>query len=511
MEHPAKKVFRQKPQRKRRFSRRALWLAIIGVLAVAAGALVLLIPTIKEKYPDALTTSMQTEDTRRTLETGNTNVLDTITVTQESGESYTMLYRNQQLYLSRESGDAELINESYSEDIVDAATQITVTDTVAADVTEVSDHLADMGLEPPKITVQVSYANGYEVELQLGSEVPETTYHYYRWSGDEGVYMCDVGIYEAFSYTAQMLLPVEQPTLVAGLIDWITLRTADGGRLACSFTTDADGAYAATVTEPYAYPMDSEDADAFMTSLKNFRLGTFMGDVDEDNRAEYGFDTPTAVLDVHQREGLYTLTDDEGVMQTLSTAETTLRFTLGAKDGDYFYFCEYAGKCYRVSSFLVTTFLDTDAEKYLTRTPADMGNTKIASVTAETEAGTLSILATYTERVLANNELETDSEGNTVYDVAITANGEPMTEDAFNTLTESLQEMTVSGTVSDAQLPEGSLLWQLTLTTVDGTMRTLTAYPMDAFSDMLAVDGVAKHYINGEALQIALGEWYPAS
>lgn len=35
--------------------------------------------------------------------------------------------------------------------------------------------------------------------------MPDTTYHYYRWSGDSGVYMCDSGTYEAFEYTAQML------------------------------------------------------------------------------------------------------------------------------------------------------------------------------------------------------------------------------------------------------------------------------------------------------------------
>ncbi|MCE5343783.1 MAG: DUF4340 domain-containing protein [Eubacteriales bacterium] len=501
----------QKPLRRRRFSKRARWMMAVGALLAVAAALVLLLPTIKARYPDELTVSMQTVQTHKMLETGDTNVLDTITVTHEDGESYTLLYRDQQLYLAREGSDAELINESYSDDIVAAATQIAVTDTVAEDASEVSEHLADMGLEPPKIIVKVSYANGYEVELQLGEEVPDTTYHYYRWSGDEGVYMCDIGIYEAFAYTAQMLLPVEQPTLVPGLIDQVSLRTADGGLMEVTFVTDGAGTYLGTLKVPYEYPMNSEDSATLMSALKNFRLGTFMGTVDASNRAAYGFDSPIAVLDVHQQAGLYTQIDSDGVLQTLTTAEVTFRFTLGAKDGDYFYFCEYAGECYRVSSFLVTSFLNADTSKYLTRTPADMGPASIASITVETETGKLDVRASYTEHVLANNQIETDTDGNVVYDISVTINGEPVAQDVLTSLVNSLQQMTVSGTAHNAESPSGTPHWQMTLTTVDGATRTLIAYPLDAFSDMLVVDGVAMHYINTEALQIALGEWYPAS
>ena len=47
--------------------------------------------------------------------------------------------------------------------------------------------------------------------------------------------------------------------------------------------------------------------------------------------------------------------------------------------------------------------------------------------------------------------------------------------------------------------------------TVGGATRTLAAYPMDAFSDVLTVDGVAMHYLNAEAIQIAMGELYPVA
>ncbi len=509
MEHPQKRVKKRNPRRERRLSRRALMLIAVGVLVAVAGALVLLLPAIKTRFPSELVTSMETTDTHKTLETGNVKVLDTIAVTHEDGESYTLLYRDEQLYLENDGGDVEIVNESYTDEIVEAATEIAVTDTVAEDAETVSNHLADMGLEPPEITVKVTYANGYEVELQLGAEVPGTTYHYYRWSGDEGVYMCDVGIYEAFEYTAHMLLPVEQPTLTPALIDHVSLDTQAHGLMECTFTADGTDVYLGALTAPYAYPMDSDMTTTLLTALENFRLGTKLGAVDASNRAQYGFDSPALVLDVHQQPGLYTQVDSDGVLQTLTSEEETVRITLGAQDGEYFYFCEYAGECYRVSSFLVATLVEADPDQYVTHAPADMGQSDIASVTVQLGDATLSVRAAYTERVQENNELETDTEGNVIYDVSVTANGTAITEDAFDSLVERLRQMTVSGTLAEPQTPSGTPRWQMTLTTTGGATRTLAAYPMDAFSDLLTVNGVAMHYLNSEALQIALGELYP--
>ncbi|MDD3212639.1 MAG: DUF4340 domain-containing protein [Eubacteriales bacterium] len=509
LERPAKKGV--KPDRHRRFSKRVRMLMALGVLVAVAGAFVLLLPTIKTRFPSELATSMDREKTSKTLETGNTKVLDSITVTHDDGETYTLLYRNEELYLQRSDDEIEMINESYTDEIVAAATEIAVTDTVAENESEVSEHLADMGLQPPKITVNVGYLNGETVEIQVGDEVPGTTYYYYRWSGDDGVYMCDVGIHDAFTYTEHMLLPVTQPSLVPVLTDRLSIDTKSAGRMVCDFVADGTDSYLGTLREPYVYPMDSDSTATLLKSLENFRLGTKMDTVTAENRTEYGFDDPTAVMDVHQKAGLYSQVGSDGALQWLTAEEQTIRLTFGAKDGDFFYFCEYAGECYRVSSFLVTTLVSADANDYLSRAPADMGSAAIASISMQMGGGSAEVRATYTERVLANNDIETDSEGNTVYDVTVTLNGDAITTDAFNSLVERLKAMTVSGKLDAVQTPAGTPRWQMTLTTTGGASRTLAAYPKDAFNDVLAVDGVALYYLNAEAIQIALAEMYPGS
>ena len=56
-------------------------------------------------------------------------------------------------------------------------------------------------------------------------------------------------------------------------------------------------------------------------------------------------------------------------------------------------------------------------------------------------------------------------------------------------------------------MPEGEApRWRIVLTTVGGTTRELAAYRLDAFSDALAVDGVAIHYAHEEAIDLILAD-----
>ncbi len=159
----------------------------------------------------------------------------------------------------------------------------------------------------------------------------------------------------------------------------------------------------------------------------------------------------------------------------------------------------------------MTAFVQANAEDYLSRAPADLGTARIASIAVQLGEGALDLRAAYTEHVQENNQIETDAEGNTVYDVSVTLNGKAIQTDAFEALVGRLQQMTVSGRLTEPVTPTGTPRWQMTLTTVGGATRTLAAYPMDAFSDVLTVDGVAMHYLNAEAIQIALGELYPVA
>jgi hypothetical protein len=487
--------------------RRLLPILLLISALILTIAFVLLLPVIEEKVPSKTAEKYEYNPTYRMIETRDCATLASIAVTHVDGDSYTLLYQNGSLALQTGDGAMEEINPAYTEKFLQYATEITVEDTVTDDVTEVEDSLSDMGLLPPQAEVLVTYADGTAVTLSFGYAMTSTTYYYFRWSGDDGVYLCNSGAYETFEYTAEMLLSVTQPEILASLIERISIARGDGDPIVCAFTADAEGNVLSTVQSPFVYPMNSEAADTLRTAAENFRLGSRLKPVTDDNRAQYGLDTPLAVITIDQREGLYSMIDSEGGYQTYTRPSNAITLTIGNPDGEFFYFCEYEGTCYRVSSFLLTAFLSADANNYLTNNPADMDGETLQGVSVQTGSGTLDFSASYTEQVLPNNELATDESGNVLYTQTVTMNGETITADAFNSLVERLGQMTVSGKLDSIGQPEGAPLWQMTLTTTQGISRTLAAYPMDAFQDVLAVDGVALHYISKEALDIALGEF----
>jgi len=491
---------------KKGFRRYIPFLSLAAVLLLAA-AFVFLLPVIKQTFPaDEGETYVYTPTCMTVAEFDETS-LKTVTVTHSGGESYTLVYQDEIMSLETDTGELEAISATISDNFIKYATTIYVEDTIAEDESEVADQLSAMGFEPPLITATAVFSDGSEITVELGNSLYDTTYHYYRWSGDNGVYLCNEGVYETFNYTADMLRTVTQPSITASLVERVSILHTGEESIICTFETDEEGTVQGTLQSPFVYPMDAEAADNLISAVENFRLGARLMPVTDENRASYGLDTPQTVIKITQREGLYSEVTSEGAFLSYTQAASVITLKLGDADGEFFYFCEYEGTCYRVSRFLVASFVSADALNYATLNPADLGDETLQGMTVQTGDGTLSIHASYIENVLPNNELETDEDGNVVYTTEITCNGETITIDAFEALIERLKLMTISGELDSVTEPDGTPRWQLTITTAQGKTRTLAAYAMDTFSDILAVDGVALYYISNEALDIALGEF----
>ena len=99
------------------------------------------------------------------------------------------------------------------------------------------------------------------------------------------------------------------------------------------------------------------------------------------------------------------------------------------------------------------------------------------------------------EQVAENNELVTDDEGNQVYDITLTKNGESADYTAFSAAYNQLMMVTMSGRLPDdwtaADIPH--TVW--TFTDIDGTVHTVALTRYDAMHDAVAVDGVALFYL----------------
>ncbi len=503
MQHPPK-VKKTRPQKKAQRGRKWMFLSLALGLSLL---FVLLLPQMKLWFPSEPFPALDKRDTTVTLGEGDRKGLFSITVTHGTEDAYTLLYQGKHLYLQMQEGTLAQISEGLEERLLAAATQLVMEDTVTQDAKEVQAHWADMGLSPPQVTARVRYQGGREELIELGFKAPETQLYYCRWSGDPGIYLCEQGVYQAFEYTAPMLLPVEQRQLQQGLIDRVSIQLRGREPLELQFTVSPQGQPTGMLVKPFRYPMATESVQALLTAAANFRLGTRQAGITPENEGQFGFASPLAVVDIHQQEGLYGEVDENGGLTPQTAPEQSLQLVLGQAVGEYFTTCLVAGQYYHVSNVLVAAFLGATPEGLITKNPANMGDAELASIQVQAEGRVLDLRRIKTERVLPNNQLATDESGNTLYDVETTFNGKSIPSETFDSLVERLKTLQVSGQVgADFVLGTRAPRWQLTLTTQAGLTRSLAAYPMDAFFDVLAVDGVIKHTLQGESLEMALAE-----
>jgi len=489
LQHPTKKEFRK--------SRGRRWLlAVLLTALVLAAVFVGLLPVIREKWPSAKKPVLEIiPPAFRTLDIRQPQELESVTVYPSGSESYTLRMQQGTLYLER--GEELLdLSDLYAQELLEVFTQVVAQETVTADAKEVEEHLAEMGLAPAKARAVIRYRDGSEAVLEVGASVPNTSYAYYRWSGDPGIYMCDVGIAEAFALTEKQLLPVTQPQVYASLVTEVYVSNA-GGQSRYAFAEGKGG----RLQEPFAYPLSAEGEAQLLSALENFRLGTREAEITEDNRAAYGFDDPLCTLEIHQKAGFVNQIGENGALVSTEIPQNSLRFVIGRAEGDYFYTCAYEGECYLVSRFLAEALVRADRETLLSRTPAAMGDALIASVLITAPQGGLAVDVLRAERVLPNNQIELDEAGNPVYDVLVAINGQEGSQEQLDELTSRLQNLSAIGNIpEDFTVAQEKPRWSITVETTAGEIRQIDAWRMDAFSDALMVDGVLRHYVHSDAI-----------
>lgn len=488
MQHPPKKQQKKKPGRRP-------YLPILLFCLMAAIAFALAVPAIRKKHVGETMQAIITPSTFRTLEMRDAKDIDMAWIQPDGAEQYTLAFRDGVPYLLEDRWID--ISDVYADDLTAALTQIVAQETVTEDAAEVEKHLADMGLNPPRASAAILYKDGTSATIEIGANVPNTTYAYYRWSGDPGIYMCDVGIKETFSLTKKHLLQVDQPVIHAVLVEEMTVTNANGTSV-FTFERAASG----QLTAPYAYPLADASVDTLLSAVENFRLGTVEDAMREDNRALYGLDDPLCTVDVRCAEGSVTQIDEEGALTVAQVPAQSLRFAIGRAEGDYFYTCEYEGKCYLVSRFLAETLVQLKAEEHITRTPAAPGDDALAAIRIEAPQGAWEMHIARTERVLANNQLETDAYGNLVYDESVTVNGKQATAEQLDEWMQRLNGWTVAGNLPADFTPaqDAQPRWRIEWVSQDGQTRSVAGYRMDAFSDAVAVDGVFRHYVHSDAI-----------
>ena len=434
-------------------------------------------------------------DTTVTLvETVYTDVVS-ITIRRGDEDPWTATLKGSTVAIS---GDIPLeISLEECRDLLESAACIIAEDVLTDDPADYASHLADYGLEHPRHEARIVYTDGSEITLRVGDKGPDGTWRYMLVSGDNRLFAFSNGSVESLFVNRDTLRKVSQPALHKARIDRITL--TEGDRV-IQWTlegsiTDADAIDRWRITSPFAYPADSTAMEKLLSSAAKLHLSAYVDPATEENLAHYGFDATRMTIELHQAAGTIAVTGADGVAQPTDYPESTVIFVIGGEKSDMVDYVRCGDGIYLSSHFTMGVFMGYDVTATMSRYPVMTALGNLGALTIREGDSVTEYVLTRTEQVAANNELITDEDGNPVYAVAVTRNGEAVDYAAFEAAYNALSLVTVSGTLPANEAAASEPHTTYTFTDVDGTVHTVALATFDVLHDAVIVDGYPAFYL----------------
>ena len=401
------------------------------------------------------------------------------------------------LSLVLQGEDCFTLTREESADLLDAARAIVAEEVLTDNPAEYRDHLADFGLDVADLEAHIVYTDSIEITLRVGDKGPDGTWRYMLVDGDDRLFAFSNGSVDALFVNRDTLRKVSQPPLHKARIDRVTLTTPNG---VTEWTLegdihDADAIDRWCITQPFQYPADAHAMAQLLTNVAGIRLGAYVGPATPEKLTTCGFDTPRLTIDIHMDAGTIATNSASGSTEAIDYPAQTLIYVIGGEKSDLIDYVLFDGHLYTTSRFNIGMFLDYDVRATMSRYPVMVALGNLAKLTIINPTATYEYILTRTEQVAANNELVTDNDGNVVWDVTVTRNGEPCDYDAFAAAYNTWSLVTVSGVLPEGEYSLAEPESRYIFTDVDGTVHEIGLTTFDALHDAVIVDGHAAFYL----------------
>lgn len=417
---------------------------------------------------------------------------------RESSEVARLIIQNgagESYEITQQDGAATMVgypdftfNQTMLEAALEDAAQIYAERTVLDLQEEAALSPADFGITDTGIFVRAQYTDGTETAFYIGDLLPEETPAYYMMlANDTHVYAANQDFYEVFSRSRMALHAVPEIALNADLIDAITFT----GENAFAIARDAAGDW--YLTAPFRYPLSSTAVDTLLDKLEDLRFAQYVAPADEGLTA-YGLDAPRRTMTVDIAPSILTGYDENGqAYASTELAGYQLSVDCGADMNDVIYYCAYRGNVLKATYFTAGFLLSQGYDTLLLGAPINIPTNRLTALTLSRGGQDVTYTLSLHERVLENNEFETDENGNVLYDVLVSRDGQACDATQFLYVYGQMTELTVTNPLPDGYTLSGAPDMTLTLCW-EGGARTLAFYPYDALHWAVAVDGAALFY-----------------
>ena len=471
--------------------RRLLWLAAAGLALAGIIGLSLLVSR------EPAWESTPNVDTSVLLYDYDATEVVSITIQRGSEEPWTAAQESElQLTLLGDGGYT--LTEDESLELLEAASSIMAEDVLTEDPAVYAEHLEDYGLDDPRYVAQIRYADGTQVVLRVGDTAYDGAWRYMLIDGDDRLFAFSNGSVESLFVNKDTLRSVGQPTLHKARIDRITLTSPEGVEAQWTLEgqiTDSDALDKWRIIAPFSYPADADAMSTLLTNMANLRLGSYVGPATEEALAAYGFDQPRQIIEIHMAAGTIGVINSDGAVEATDFPESTVTFIIGGEKSDMIDYVRCGDEIYLSSHFTMGMFIGYDVTSTMSRYPVLTALGNLDSLTIEQSGEITQYVITRVEQVAENNDLVTDEDGNVVYDISLTRNGEAADYAAFENAYNDLTLVTVSGTLPEGETATAEPHTVYTFRDVDGTMHTVALATFDVLHDAVIVDGQQAFYL----------------
>ncbi len=476
------------PVRKKKQIQKRRWLTLISALVALLAVSAVLFFVLRPNTPETNTVG---EKSDLTLLDHDEETIGNITVYPSRTESYTLVRTSDGIIL--EGRPEYPLRDDFVRVLFYYAGHLTADDFV----TEVdSARLEDYGLQPGVCRVHVTLVSGEEYDITLGNTAPMDEIRYYACvSGKPSIYSVTTDVMDALNLQFNMLHPVQRLSVSADLIDSVTC--SEGGDEPYFSAERTDTGW--SLTAPFRYPLSTEKMEKLLSGLENLRFSTWVGEDTALNRHRYGFEAPGMILSLDFAPSVLTVPDKEGNEHTYDLPASNITIRNGGRYSDTasYYLCNGEIMTGTVVTFSAVSKLNW--QECVTATPFIFGQNNLSEAVVVANGTETKYEIRYVERVLPNNQFETDEYGNTVYEMRVRKDSQPFDAYAFSEYYAKLAALGDAVPLYQTELPD--YLWipgdkdvplaTIRLKTENGKAEmSVSLYPGPAGRDYLAVDGV---------------------
>ncbi len=408
-------------------------------------------------------------------------------VTNKSGDRFTLVKDKKDF---RVLGQDDFLLEAVDVSLMVKDLTLLIANELAGEVHTTQEALDLLGLGQSAPRAKATYTDGSSLTVVFGNSAQtEVPSDYLMFEGDNKVYFVSPETREHFDRALTSLHQIPSINFNERLVDSIEIVGDEQFTL-----SHQENLW--ELKSPYSYPLDDTKVSTMLTSIGKMRFAQYFGKAEELQLDELGLFPPKRTITFHLSQSTITGFDKEGApIDSTLVPEQTLTLAFGNNIDLIGLYCLYEGKVYQATNVSMGFLRDLTALSLLSPGPVTLPLNRVTQLEVLKAGRGTRYAIDFIEKILPNNQIELDKDGNTLYEPYVTVDGKEIDADKFVREYLKLMALKHSGRLPKDYVPKTSEpTIMITLHTLQGQSE-LALFPYGDLHYAMGVNGVFIDYI----------------